>query len=118
MTHFIPRLCQSRHGGHFITIQHDAKNVVRPFIDSRSEIQELIRCLTHKCNDNEQKHTQVHLATVILPERGKCGATAAVETKHVEKIIDGIENRKSIVRITTENRSLIEYLINLSRKYI
>lgn len=116
LTHFIPKLCESRHGGHFVTIQHNAERTVHPFLDSRAEIHELIRCLTHKCRDNEQTNP-VCLSTVLLPEIRKCG-TWAVETNFVEKIIDGIENRKSIVRITTENRSLIEYLIKLSRKYI
>lgn len=129
---FVPKLAQAKQG-HFVTIQPNS-HAAKPFLNSKSEIRELIK---HLSNSNSMHDTlynfnelplelrmvnnhkqQLQLSTVIYKTKNSDSNCKLINILDLnvceiaERIIDGIQSEKKCIEIT-ERRSLIEYILNV-----
>lgn len=132
---FIPKLTQANRG-HFVTIQPSSQ-AAKPFLDTKSEIRELIRHLSNS-NNSINNGSSFNLAEVQMPSSGIAMVSAQqllqfstiiYKTKTnnsdsklnildlnvceiAERIINSIQCEKQCIEIN-ERRSLIEYILNI-----
>lgn len=116
---FIPIVDQSIGGGQFVSIQNNYR-MGQQFLNTKSEINELINSLAKKSinhNQPDMAPANVHLSTIIYKQRIANTFEKKLRknlSNVVNDIISGIESKKKIV-VVDERKSLIEYIFNFKK---